>query len=263
MSYTTQELLNLLFRWTHVFSGIMWVGATYYFTWLDRRFHTTDPEQVWMVHSGGFYVVEKQTRPSSAHTLHWFKWEAAMTWLSGIPLLLVVYYFGGLLTDGDPGKPPFVIAARIGLGVIVGGWIVYDLLWISPLARIEPLAIAISYALIVALGWWLPHVMSPRAAFLHVGAVLGTIMAANVWMRILPAQRKMVAAVREGREADPRLGDRAKFRSKHNTYIVIPVVLLMISNHFPTTTYGSQYNWIVLAVVTLAGWGAAHVIRKH
>ena len=263
MSYTTQELLNLLFRWTHVFAGIMWVGATYYFTWLDRRFHTTDPEQVWMVHSGGFYVVEKQTRPSSAHTLHWFKWEAAFTWLSGIPLLLVVYYFGGLLVDGDPGKPPFAIAATIGLGVIVAGWIVYDLLWISPLARVEPLAIAISYALIVALAWWLPHVMSPRAAFLHVGAVLGTLMAANVWLRILPAQRKMVAAVREGREVDPRLGDRAKFRSKHNTYIVIPVVLLMISNHFPTTTYGASHNWLVVAVVTLAGWAAAHVIRKH
>lgn len=258
-----QEWLNLIFRWTHVFSGIMWVGATYYFTWLDRRFHTTDPDEVWMVHSGGFYRVTKTKTPSSSHTLHWFKYEALMTWLSGLPLLILVYYAGGLLTDGEPGKPSFQVAAAIGIGVLIIGWVVYDLLWLSPLAKVEPLAIVISYALLVALAWWLPHVMSARAAFMHVGAMLGTFMAANVWMRILPAQRRMVAAVKEGREPDPVLADRAKFRSKHNTYMVIPVVLIMISNHFPTTTYGHPQNWIVLAVVTLVGWGVAHIIRKH
>jgi uncharacterized membrane protein len=255
--------LNLVFRWTHVFSGILWVGATYYFTWLDRRFHTTDPEQVWMVHSGGFYVVNKEKKPSPAHTLHWFKWEAAMTWLSGVLLLVLVYYMGGLLTDGDPGKPSFAVALAIGIGVMIGGWIVYDVLWLSPLARNEPLAIVISFGLIVALAWWLPQVMSSRAAFIHVGAVLGTLMTGNVWSRIIPAQRKMVADVQAGRDPDPVLAERAKFRSKHNTYMVIPVVLMMISNHFPVTTYGSQYNWIVLGVLTLVGWGVAHVIRKH
>jgi uncharacterized membrane protein len=259
-NYTIQEWLNLALRWTHVFAGIMWVGATYYFTWLDRRFHTTDPDQVWMVHSGGFYVVEKTKQPSPTHTLHWFKWEAAMTWLSGVPLLILVYYVGGLLVD-DPAR--FNTAAAIGIGVIFAGWIVYDLLWLSPLAKVEPLAIAISYALIVALAWWLPHVMSNRAAFMHVGAVLGTLMAFNVWMRIIPAQKRMVAAAREGREIDQRLADRAKSRSKHNTYMVIPVVMIMISNHFPTTTYGNQYNWIVLGVLTLVGWVVAHVIRKQ
>ena len=268
MNYTTQEWLNLALRWTHVFAGIMWVGATYYFTWLDRRFHVMDgkegqADQVWMVHSGGFYVVNKTGKPSPSHTLHWFKWEAAMTWLSGFPLLILVYYMGGLLVDGEPGKPEFRTAAMIGLGVIVVGWIVYDLLWISPLAKIEPLANAISFALIVLLAWWLPQVMSNRAAFLHVGVVLGTNMAANVWMRILPAQRKMVTAVREGRDPDPVLADRAKFRSKHNTYMVVPVVLMMISNHFPTTTYGHQQNWLVLSVLTLVGWVVAHFIRKH
>lgn len=263
MSYVLQEWLNLALRWTHVFAGIMWVGATYYFTWLDRRFHTTDPDQVWMVHSGGFYVVNKTGRPSPSHTLHWFRWEAAMTWLSGIPLLLLVYYHGGLLLDGDPAKPSFAVAAAVGIGVIVVGWIVYDLLWLSPLARSEPLAVAISYALIVALSWGLTRVMSPRAAYMHVGAVLGTLMAANVWMRIIPAQKKMVAAAQAGGEPDQRLAERAKFRSKHNTYMVIPVVLIMISNHFPVTTYGHRYNWAVLAVLTLVGWGAAHVIRKQ
>jgi len=263
MSYTVQEWLNLILRWTHVFAGIMWVGATYYFTWLDRRFHTTDPDEVWMVHSGGFYVVNKTSKPSPSHTLHWFKWEAAMTWLSGVPLLILVYYMGGLLVDGEPGKPSFAVAATIGLGVIVAGWIIYDLLWLSPLAKNEPVAVAISFALIVALSWWLPQVMSNRAAFLHVGAVLGTCMTANVWMRIIPAQRKMVRAVTEGREPDQRLADRAKFRSKHNTYIVIPVVLMMISNHFPTTTYGHPQNWVVLSVLTLVGWAVAHFVRKQ
>ncbi len=263
MSYTVQEWLNLVLRWTHVFAGIMWVGATYYFTWLDRRFHTTDPDEVWMVHSGGFYVVNKTSKPSPSHTLHWFKWEAAMTWLSGVPLLILVYYMGGLLVDGEPGKPSFAVAATIGLGVLVAGWIVYDLLWLSPLAKNEPVAVAISFALIVALAWWLPQVMSNRAAFLHVGAVLGTCMTANVWMRIIPAQRKMVQAVSEGRDPDQRLADRAKFRSKHNTYIVIPVVLMMISNHFPITTYGHAQNWLVLSVLTLVGWVVAHFVRKQ
>jgi uncharacterized membrane protein len=263
LSYTAQEWLNLALRWTHVFAGIMWVGATYYFTWLDRRFHTTDPDQVWMVHSGGFYVVNKTGSPSPTHTLHWFKWEAAMTWLSGFPLLILVYYMGGLLVDNEPGKPSFAVAAAIGIGTFIVGWIVYDLLWLSPLAKNEPVAIVISYALIVALAWWLPRVMSNRAAFLHVGAVLGTLMAANVWMRIIPAQRKMVAAARAGGEIDQRLADRAKFRSKHNTYMVIPVVLMMISNHYPISTYGHQHNWLVLAVLTLVGWGVAHWIRKQ
>lgn len=263
MNYVLQEWLNLALRWVHVFAGIMWVGATYYFTWLDRRFHTTDPDEVWMVHSGGFYRVTKTGTHSPEHTLHWFKWEAALTWLSGFPLLILVYYVGGLLTDGEPGKPSFAVAAAIGIGSMIVGWIVYDALWLSPLAKSEPLAIAISFALIVALAWWLPQVMSARAAFLHVGAVMGTIMTANVWMRIIPGQRKMVRDVQEGREPNPVLADRAKFRSKHNTYMVIPVVLIMISNHFPVTTYGNRYNWAVLGVLTLVGWGAAHIIRKQ
>ena len=260
MNYTIQEWLNLALRWTHVFAGILWVGATYYFTWLDRRFHTTDPDKVWMVHSGGFYVVGKESRPSPSHTLHWFRWEAAITWLSGFPLLILIYYTGGALVAGDQ---PFAPAAAIGIAVLVLGWLAYDLLWLSPLARMEPLAVAISYVAIVALGWFLPQVMAPRAAYMHVGALMGTLMAANVWVRIIPAQRKMVAAVNEGREPDQLLAERAKFRSKHNTYMVIPVVFIMISNHYPIATYGHRYNWIVLAALTLVGWGAAHVVRKH
>ena len=216
-----------------------------------------------MVHSGGFYVVRKEKQHDPAHTLHWFKWEAAMTWMSGMLLLVLVYYMGGVLIDNEPGKPSFAVAAAIGIGTILVGWKLYDLLWLSPLAKMEPLAIAISYAGIVALAWWLPHVMSSRAAYLHVGALLGTCMAANVWERIIPAQKRMVRAIAEGKPADPVLAERAKFRSKHNTYMVVPVVLIMISNHFPVTTYGHQYNWLVLAGLTLVGWGVAHIIRKQ
>ena len=255
MNYVVQEWLNLVFRWIHVFAGIMWVGATYYFTWLDRRFHTTDPDQVWMVHSGGFYVVNKTKKPSSEYTLHWFKYEALLTWISGTLLLVLVYYLGGLLVA----EQNYKVALAVGIATILVGWKVYDLLWLSPLP--EPVLIVISYAAVVALSWWLPHVMSPRAAYMHVGALMGTIMAANVWERIIPAQKKMVAAVREGREPDQRLADRAKFRSKHNTYLVIPVVLIMMNAHFPTVTNG--YDWKMLALFILLGWGAAHVIRKH
>lgn len=256
--YTQFEWLNLALRWMHVFAGIMWVGATYYFTWLDRRFHTTDPDEVWMVHSGGFYRVTKTKTPSSAHTLHWFKWEAALTWLSGIPLLILVYYIGGLLVD-SPEK--FTTAAIVGIATIFVGYKIYDVLWLSPLSKNEPAAIVVSFALLMAVSWALPQFMTPRAAWLHVGALLGTIMAANVWERILPAQRKMVAAMREGREPDPLLAERAKFRSKHNTYIVIPVTLIMLSNHFPIATRG--YEWWMLGIFTIIGWVVAHVIRKQ
>jgi uncharacterized membrane protein len=258
VNYTLQEWISLALRWTHVFAGIMWVGATYYFTWLDRRFHTTDPDEVWMVHSGGFYRVTKTKTPSANHSLHWFKWEAAMTWMSGMPLLILVYYVGGLLVD-DPAR--FKIAAIAGIATIFVGYKIYDLLWLSPIAKYEPVAIVISFALMLGVAWWLPQVMSSRAAYLHVGALLGTCMFGNVWERIIPAQRKMVAAAREGREPDQKLAERAKFRSKHNTYMVIPVVMIMISNHYPVATQG--YNWIILGTLTLVGWSVAHLIRKQ
>jgi uncharacterized membrane protein len=143
------------------------------------------------------------------------------------------------------------------------GWIVYDLLWLSPLAKNEPVAIVISFGLLVAVSWWLPHVMSNRAAYIHVGALLGTLMANNVWTRIIPAQKKMVAAARDGGVPDPILAERAKFRSKHNTYLVIPVVMMMISNHYPVALYGRADNWIVLSILTLVGWGVAHIVRKQ
>jgi len=269
---TLSEWLNLILRWIHVFAGIMWVGTTYYFTWLDARLteeekaavNTGNAAQVWMVHSGGFYVVERRKVPDLvSRTLHWFKWEAGTTWLSGFALLIVVYYLGGgALIDHDVRDISLGAAVGIGIAVIVVGWLLYDLLMLSPLGRNELLFAAIAYALIVGIAFSLTQVFSGRAAYIHVGTTLGTIMAANVWMRILPAQKKMIAALKEGRKPDERLAAQAKLRSKQNTFMAVPVVFIMISNHFPGVTYGERYNWIILAVLVLAGWIAAKFIRR-
>jgi len=252
MSYLVRDWLNLGLRWFHVFAAIMWVGQTFFFTWLDRRFHTE--KNVWMVHSGGFYIVDKQKVPELRdQTLHWFRWEAALTWLSGILLLVLVYYTGGIMVG----------ARQIGISVasIIVGWLVYDLMWISPLAKSEIGGAIVSYALLVGAIYGFTCVFDGRAAYMQTGAMLGTFMAANVWMRILPAQRQLIAATRAGQPADMTLADRAKNRSKHNTFIVLPVVLIMLSNHFPVAT--RSYDWIVLSVLVLVGWGVAKVIREH
>jgi len=269
---TLSEWLNLIFRWIHVFACIMWVGTTYYFTWLDARLteeekavaNTGIPAQIWMVHSGGFYVVEKRKVPDLAsRTLHWFKWEAGTTWLSGFALLVVVYYLGGgALIDADVRELSLGAAVGIGIGVMVVGWIVYDLLMLSPLGRNEVAFAVVAYILIVGLCFALTLVFSARAAYIHVGATFGTIMAANVWQRILPAQRKMIAALNAGQKPDERLSAQAKLRSKQNTFMAVPVVLIMISNHYPGVTYGDRNSWIILSGLILVGWIAAKFIRR-
>jgi uncharacterized membrane protein len=269
---TISEWLNLIFRWIHVFAGIMWVGTTYYFTWLDARLteeekaaiNTGVPGQVWMVHSGGFYVVERRKIPDLAsRTLHWFKWEAGTTWLSGFALLIVVYYLGGgALVDADVRDISVGTAVGIGIGVLIVGWLIYDLLMLSPLGRNEIAFAVVAYLLIVGLAYGLTQVFSARAAYIHVGATLGTIMVSNVWQRILPAQKKMIAALQEGKKPDERLAAQAKLRSKQNTFMAVPVVFLMISNHYPGVTYGDRYNWIILSALVLVGWIAAKFIRR-
>ena len=261
MDFHLSEWLNLVARWVHVFAGILWVGQTYYFTWLDGRLN--EEENVWMVHSGGFYSVEKKPSPKiDPARLHWFRWEAALTWLSGAVLLVLVYYHGGMMVDADVADISAGRAAIIGVAAIALAWVVYDLLWLSPLGKSETLGAVISFVLLVGASYALVHLLSGRAAYMHIGAMMGTIMAANVWMRILPAQRRLVAALAAGTPPDVALAARAKSRSKHNTFMAVPVVLIMISNHFPTATYGSRYNWIVLSVLVLLGWAAAKLIRR-
>jgi len=260
---TLLDWTNLLLRWLHLFVGILWIGQTWLFMWLDRRLEDAAENpggELYMVHSGGFYVVEK--RPGLASmpkTLHWFKWEAALTWATGMALLVVVYYMGGLLQEPDA-ELSSGAAIALGLALLPVAWIVYDTLWrFVP----TPVAAPVSFFLIVTLAWALGHVFSARAAYMHVGAALGTIMAANVWERILPAQRAMVEAIRAGRPPDLTLGARAKERSKHNTFIVVPLVMIMLSSHFPTLTFAHDYAWAMLGLLTLGGWAAAWLVRRH
>jgi len=271
MDFNLNEWLNLAVRWFHVFAGILWIGQTYFFTWLDGQLSAEEQAgakgnpgaQVWMVHSGGFYVVEKQRVPELLpRKLHWFRWEAALTWISGMVLLTIVYYMGGALVDESVANISVGAGVAIGLGLLTVAWLVYDFMWQLPVGRSETLFAGVSLLLVIGVAYGLTRVLSGRAAYIHVGAMFGTLMAANVWIRILPAQRQMIAALKEGRKPDAALAARAKLRSKHNTYMVVPVVFIMLSNHFPTATYGNKYNWEILAVLVLAGWIAAKFIRN-
>ena len=266
MEASVNEWLNLLVRWTHVFAGILWIGQTFLFSWLDRRLEevtrTNPSAQVWMVHSGGFYLVGRQKMPELLpQKLHWFKWEAASTWLSGLMLLILVYYAGGLMVDDAVSQIGTGPAIALGLALLPLAWLAYDSLWRSPLSRYPVAAASVSFLLLLALAFGLTHLFSGRAAYIHVGAVMGTLMAANVWLRILPAQRRMVAAISQKIAPDGALAARSKARSKHNTYLVVPLVFIMISNHFPSATYGNEYNWAILGFLVLVGWGAAKVLR--
>ena len=266
------EWLNLLVRWLHIFTGILWIGSTWYFTWLDFRVReaversatTGAPPVVWMVHSGGFYRVEKLTRPDvDPKLLHWFKWEALLTWITGLLLLGLVYWAGGLLTDPDVSNLTELQAMGLGLALLALGWFVYDLLYLGWLGRNEVAGGIAGYLLALAAAWGLLHTLAPRAAYLHLGALFGTLMTLNVWVRILPAQRQLVAALESKQQPEQRLADRAKARSKHNTFLVVPLVFIMISNHFPTATYGNDHAFAVLAVLIGLGWVVAGRVRGY
>ena len=262
------DWVNLVLRWTHFIAGIAWIGSSFYFIWLDRALGAPPAPRpgvegdLWMVHSGGFYQVEKR-RPAPGEVppvLHWFKWEALLTWVSGIALLILVYYLGGAyLLDPAVSRIGRGTATALGIGLLVIGWLIYDALWRSPLAEHPRIATAISLALLAGVTLALCRLLSGRAAFMHVGSLLGTIMVANVWMRILPAQRQMIAATQAGRQADFTLGERAKQRSVHNSYMTFPLLFIMLSNHYPAT-YASPVNWLVLLLLFVAGAAVRHAM---
>ena len=259
---------NLLLRWTHFIAGIAWIGSSFYFIWLDRALTRSAGARpgvegdLWMVHSGGFYQVEK-VRPGPGEMpalLHWFKWEALITWISGIALLVLLYYMSSAyLLDPAVSRIGRGTAIALGIGLLLIGWKVYDVLWSSPLAQRPAVATAISLALLVAATVAVCRLLSGRAAFMHIGALLGTVMVANVWERILPAQQQMIDATREGRPADFTLGERAKQRSVHNSYMTFPLLFIMLSNHFPAT-YASPVNWLVLLLLFVTGGAVRHAM---
>ncbi len=212
MPPAVSEWSNLILRWIHVLAGVFWIGQTYYFTKLEGRMALDEQAaraagrtpQVWMVHSGSFSVVDKQTSPKILPTtLYWFRWEALITWVSGFLLLGLLYYSDGLLLDENVSSIGMGEAVAIGIGTLVLGFTVYELLWSSPLGRSPLLAGIICYLLVVALAYGLTRLISGRAAYIHVGALFGTIMTANVWMRILPATRKMLNTLREAKKPLP------------------------------------------------------------
>ncbi len=255
----------LLVRWLHVIAGIAWIGASFYFVWLDNHLQPVvaperaDPGvagELWAVHGGGFYRSQKyRVAPAVLPpTLHWFYWEAYTTWLSGFGLLCLLYFWRAEAYLIDPSvaaltKPE---AVCIAMAALVGGWLVYDALCRSPLAK-HPRALAAVLACGVVLdAWGLCHVFGGRGAFMVFGSSLGTIMVANVLFVIIPGQRELVRAKEQGREPDAAPGLRGKQRSVHNTYFTLPVVFVMISNHY-AFTFGAEYNWLVLVAMSFAG----------
>jgi uncharacterized membrane protein len=266
------EWLNLLVRWVHVLAAIMWVGDSFLFMWLDSHLsQPTKPRdgavvgELWMTHSGGFYEVVKRkalSRDELPSQLYWFKWESYTTWLSGFALLCVVYYGSGasLLLDASVSDLTRTEATLISLGLLPAAFLVYEGLWATPLAKDNRLFAVVGLGLVGALGSWLTHHFSGRGAFLQLGATIGTVMAANVFFRIIPAQRHMLAATQAGTPVDTSFGLRAKGRSVHNHYLTLPVVFTMLSNHFPMT-YGHQHAWLVVVVFFIFGMSLKYAMN--
>jgi uncharacterized membrane protein len=254
------EWLNLALRWAHVIVGVAWIGASLYFIWLDNHLEpSADPKvagELWAIHGGGFYRAEKfRLAPAQMPaTLHWFKWEAYWTWITGVALLALMYYANAELYLIDPQVMALSKPAAIGLGVafLVSGYAIYEGVCRSPLGKNDSVLSGVLLILLVLAAWSLTRIFGGRGAFIHYGAILGTIMVANVAHVIIPGQRRMVEAMRAGREPDPRDGLVGKQRSVHNTYFTLPVVFTMISNHY-ATVFGHRWSWLVLVLLTVAG----------
>jgi uncharacterized membrane protein len=259
------DWLSLLVRWLHVITGIAWIGSSFYFIWLDDHLELPrEPAdtnkgvggELWSVHGGGFYHAQKYKlapRRLPEH-LHWFKWEAYTTWISGIFLTALVYWYGAevYLIDRSVADLAPPIAVGVAISFIIGGWFIYDLLCKSPLARDTRIFAGTLLFLSALLAWGLCELFGGRGAYIHFGAVLGTIMVANVFFVIIPGQKKMVAAAARGEAPDPVHGLRGKQRSVHNTYFTLPVLFVMTSNHY-SMVYGHRYNWLILTGIALAG----------
>lgn len=262
------EWLDLVIRWLHVITGVAWIGASFYFVWLENMLERDKPDlppgiegDLWAVHGGGFYYLTKyKVAPDKMpKTLHWFKWEAYFTWIFGFSLLTIVYYFkaDSFMVDKSVADISAMTSIALGVGSIVIGWVVYDVLCRTPLLKRPSLFLVTMYLFMVAAAYGLSEFLSPRAAYIHVGAMLGTMMAGNVFFVIIPGQKKMVSAAEQGREPNAADGRYASLRSRHNNYFTLPVLFIMVSNHFPTT-YGNEYGWAILAGLSAVGIAIRH-----
>jgi len=270
VSSGTIEILDLVGRWIHVIAGIMWIGNSLLFNWLDRSLVPANaPGQtkkpvgtIWLLHSGGFYYVEKTLLEGEKlpAPLHWFMWQAITTWISGTFLLIVVYYAGGRATLEDPSVAGISHgwAIVIGVSAIIVGRTIYDLLQRAP-ASAQKLATACWIIALTAIAIALTQLLSGRAAFLHVGAMLATIMAGNLTGTIVPSQQALVKSI-EGGAVDTAMSAKAKRVSIHNNYFTFPVIALMVSNHF-SSLYGTRYNWLLLLVIVAGGASVRHVLN--
>ncbi|PRQ05612.1 urate hydroxylase PuuD [Enhygromyxa salina] len=265
------DWLELVVRWAHLIFGAAWIGTSFYFNWLNN--HIRAPEhpdgvggdgvdgELWSIHGGHFYrVLKYKVAPEQLpKVLHWFKWEAYLTWITGALLLTLVYYLDSdqFLVDAAVRELTPAVAVGIGVGSLVLGWLAYDLACRSPLGRMTGVFALLGFAAMTGVAYGLFTTFGSRAAYIHVGAMLGTMMAANVFFVIIPNQRKTVAAMVAGTPPDPKWNHDAGQRSLHNNYMTLPVLFIMISNHFPFT-YGHAWSWVILAALSLIGGGTRH-----
>jgi uncharacterized membrane protein len=265
-----RELLDALFRWAHLIAGIMWVGNSMLFNWLDRNLEKSaqltrlSQGKIFMVHSGAFYDVEKKLLAPGElpATLHWFKWQNGITWLTGISLLVIVYYFHGAAFLVDPSVHDVgpAIAISLSISSLFCGWLLYDGIW-RTLGETNPrLATIISVALLFGAIFGFSQVFSGRAAYIQTGVLVGTLMTGNVWFVIMPSQRELIAATVAGREQDPKFSIAAKHRSIHNNYFTFPLLFIMVSNHFSAATT-HHLNWLILIFVFVGGAGVRHFMN--
>ncbi len=260
------DWLDLIVRWIHIIVGIAWIGTSFYFNWLDSRLdreinNENIEGELWSVHSGGFYHINKLKGPPKKFPkeLHWFKWEAYTTWISGFALLIIIYYLNAesMMIDKNVNNINSFTAIVISLSFLAASWLIYDFLCKSNLINNTILFSTVCLIVAIIISYLLTKIYGSRAAYIHVGASLGTIMAANVFRVIIPSQKNMVDAALANKEPDLQKGLSAKTRSIHNNYLTLPVLFIMISSHFPFT-YGHKYNWLILAVISIIGASVRH-----
>lgn len=261
------EWLNIIIRLMHITFGIAWIGASFYFVWLENALNRKDNVRdelagnLWAVHGGGFYYLEKyKVAPKEIpKSLHWFKYEAYFTWLSGFCLLFVVYYFNAsaFLIDKNVLDISPVAGISIGIGSFIVAWFIYHIMCKTPLVKRGVWFALVGFIVATGFAYFYTQVFSSRAAYIHFGAMIGTLMVGNVFFVIIPSQKAMVKAAKEGKPLNPALGKFALMRSIHNNYFTLPVLFVMVSNHFPST-FGSPYPWIILMVISLGTAGVKH-----